>query len=166
MDNIKQLVKNEKKQTWDLDTNNTNMLPGNRNRIRYRKMCHADNERCEKTNNGRNRSAKSGKNQNAWREGNFQALENIVSGHHQTIWDGRKTIKGHIRRTAKLLETKLSGKNLIKDVNTCAVPFVRFSGSFLMWTMKLITIRPYIKKLHWQIWFGLVRFGFIAHQPL
>ena len=34
----------------------------------------------------------------------------------------------------KLLETKLSGRNLIKGINTWAVPFVRYSGPFLKWT--------------------------------
>ena len=36
--------------------------------------------------------------------------------------------------TKKLLETKLSGKNLIKGTDICAVPFVRYSGLFLKWT--------------------------------
>ena len=42
--------------------------------------------------------------------------------------------KEHIRRTRKLLETKLSSRNLIKGINTWAVPLVRYSGPFLKWT--------------------------------
>ena len=45
-----------------------------------------------------------------------------------TIW------KEYLRRTRKLLETKLSSRNLIKGMNTWAVPLVRYSGPFLKWT--------------------------------
>ena len=44
------------------------------------------------------------------------------------------TRKEYLRRTRKLLETKLSGRNLIKGINTWAVPLVRYSGPFLKWT--------------------------------
>ena len=37
-------------------------------------------------------------------------------------------------RTRKLLETKLSGRNLVKGINTWAVPLIRYSGPFLKWT--------------------------------
>ena len=37
-------------------------------------------------------------------------------------------------RIRKLLETKLSSRNLIKWLNTWAVPLVRYSGPFLKWT--------------------------------
>ena len=39
-----------------------------------------------------------------------------------------KTRKEYLRRTRKLLETKLSCRNLIKGINTWAVPLVRYSG--------------------------------------
>ena len=39
--------------------------------------------------------------------------------------------KEYLRRTRKLLETKLSCRNLIKGINTWAVPLVRYSGPFL-----------------------------------
>ena len=42
--------------------------------------------------------------------------------------------KEYLRRTRKLLETKLSSRNLIKGINTWAVPLVRYSGHFLKWT--------------------------------
>ena len=38
------------------------------------------------------------------------------------------TRKEYLRRTRKLLETKLSSRNLIKGINTWAVPLVRYSG--------------------------------------
>ena len=44
-----------------------------------------------------------------------------------------KIQKGYCR-TRKLLETKLNCRNLIKRMNTCAVPLVRYSGPFLKWT--------------------------------
>ena len=42
--------------------------------------------------------------------------------------------KEYLRRTRKLLETKLSSRNLIKGINSWAVPIVRYSGPFLKWT--------------------------------
>ena len=45
-----------------------------------------------------------------------------------------KISKEYLRRTSKLLETKLSSRNLIKGINTWAVPLIRYSGPFLKWT--------------------------------
>ena len=45
-----------------------------------------------------------------------------------------KIKKDYLRRTRKLPETKLSSGNLIKGINTWAVPLVRYSGLFLKWT--------------------------------
>ena len=45
-----------------------------------------------------------------------------------------KIRKEYLRRTRKLLKTKLSSRNLIKGINSWAVPLVRYSGSFLKWT--------------------------------
>ena len=42
--------------------------------------------------------------------------------------------KEYLRRTRKLLETKLSSRNLIKGINIWAVFLVRYSGTFLEWT--------------------------------
>ena len=39
--------------------------------------------------------------------------------------------KEYLRRMRKLLETKLSCRNLIKGIYTSAVPLVRYSGPFL-----------------------------------
>ena len=39
----------------------------------------------------------------------------------------------YLRRTRKLLKTKLSCRNLIKGINTWAVSLVRYSGPFLKW---------------------------------
>ena len=45
-----------------------------------------------------------------------------------------KIQKEYLRRTRKLLDTKLNSRNLIKGINTLAVPLVRYSGPFLKWT--------------------------------
>ena len=42
--------------------------------------------------------------------------------------------KEYLRRTRKLLETKLSSRNLIKGINNWAVLLVRYSGPFPKWT--------------------------------
>ena len=42
-----------------------------------------------------------------------------------------KIRKEYLRRTRKVLETELSSRNLIKGINTWAVPHVRYSGPFL-----------------------------------
>ena len=43
-------------------------------------------------------------------------------------------MKEYLRRIRKLLETKLSSRNLIKAKNTWVVPLVRYSGPFLKWS--------------------------------
>ena len=43
-----------------------------------------------------------------------------------------KIQKEYLRRTRKLLETKLSSKNLIKGINIWAVPLIRYSDQ--KWT--------------------------------
>ena len=45
-----------------------------------------------------------------------------------------KIRREYLRRTRKLLETKVYCRNLINGINTWAVPLVRYSGSFLKWT--------------------------------
>ena len=45
-----------------------------------------------------------------------------------------KIQKEYLSRTRKLLETKFNSRNLIKGINTWAVPLIRYSGPFLKWT--------------------------------
>ena len=45
-----------------------------------------------------------------------------------------KIQKEYLRRTRKLLETKLYNRNLIKGINTWVLPLVRYSGPFLKWS--------------------------------
>ena len=59
-----------------------------------------------------------------------------------------KIQKEYLWRTRKLLDTKLSSRNLIKGINTWAVPLVRYSGPFLKWTRdELKQIDQRIRKL-------------------
>ena len=59
-----------------------------------------------------------------------------------------KIQKEYLRRTRKLLETKLNCKNLIKGINTWAVSLVRYSGPFLKWTRdELIQMDQRTRKL-------------------
>ena len=45
-----------------------------------------------------------------------------------------KIQKEYLRRNRKLLETKLSSRNLNKGINTWAVPLIKYPGPFLKWT--------------------------------
>ena len=45
-----------------------------------------------------------------------------------------KIQKEYLRRIRKLLETKLSNRNLIKGINTWAISLVTYAGPFLKWT--------------------------------
>ena len=53
---------------------------------------------------------------------------------HIHIVDYKVLMEKYLRRTRKLLQTKLSCRNLIKGINTCAVLQVRYLGPFLKWT--------------------------------
>ena len=44
-----------------------------------------------------------------------------------------KIKKIYLKRTRKLLGTKLYSRNFIKGINNWAVPLVRYSGPFLKW---------------------------------
>ena len=59
-----------------------------------------------------------------------------------------KIQKEYLRGTRKLLETKLFSRNLIKGINTWAVPLVRYSRPFIKWTRdKLKQIDQRTRKL-------------------
>ena len=45
-----------------------------------------------------------------------------------------KIQKEYLRKTRNLLETKVNRRNLIKGINTWAVPLVIYLGPFLKWT--------------------------------
>ena len=123
-------------------------------------MCHAHYEKWEKINNRWNRTTKSRKNQNVWREGKLEVLRNIGSGYHQASEYKRKKKKDekkkkkekrkeYYRRTRKLLhQTKLFRRKFIKGINTKTVSLVRYAEPFLEWTKeKLRQMNQTAKKL-------------------
>ena len=63
-------------------------------------------------------------------EKKLRVFGSIRKGHHQISKDEGKIKKKYPRRTRKLREIKLCSRNL----NTSAIPFVRFLGLFLKWT--------------------------------
>ena len=67
--------------------------------IWHRKMCHRNNETRKTKNDGRNRTTKSRKNQNTWREKNLYILKNIEIWLHLTSGDERRIYKQYLRRT-------------------------------------------------------------------
>ena len=85
------------------------------------------------TNN--NNDNNNNNNNNAWRKlklhifGYFGGWLSIKQVHMKD-----KIRKEYLRRTRKLLETKLSSRNLIKGINTWAISLVRYSVTFLNWT--------------------------------
>ena len=68
-------------------------------------------------------------NTNTWGYWNLTPSNNME-------WKKKKLKKQYLRRAIKLLETKLYSRNIVKVINTCAVPFVKYSGLFLKWTRK------------------------------
>ena len=95
-------------------------------------MCNGNNEKRETTHDGRNSTTKPRKNQIARRKGNL--IGNIGRGYDQTRGDLKKIEKEYLRRTRKLLETKLYCRNLLREINARGVPLVRYSGPFSKWT--------------------------------
>ena len=54
------------------------MSNNNNNKFCYGKMCHADNEKWEKRNSERNRTAKSRKHKDTWIERKLQVLRKLL----------------------------------------------------------------------------------------
>ena len=115
-------------------------------------MRYASYEKRETISDGRNRIAKSRKNLNARRKENVQILGHLWSWHHQTSEYERKKLE-YLRRTRKLLETKLNKRNLIKGINTWVVTLVRYSGPSQNGPEKNLNkctreqVRPYIPEM-------------------
>ena len=113
MNDIKLFEKNEKK-IGDSNTNNKNIQSGYWNGILHRKMHQDNNEKLKKTNNRRNRTAKSRKNQ---------------------IGDETNNNKRVSKTNKKTSKNQLSSRILIKGINTWAV-----SEPFLKWTREKLQI--------------------------
>ena len=57
-----------------------------------------------------------------------------------------KIKKEYLIKARKLLETKLNRRNLVKGINTWAVPLVRYSRPFLKWTRELKQMDQWTRK--------------------
>ena len=113
-------------------------------------MCHACNEMwqtMEWNNQLKTRLERSQKNET------YKYLGILEADIIKQVEMKDKIQKEYLRRTRKLQETKLSSRNLIKGINTWAIPLVRYSGPFLKWTRdelkqmdqrtrKLMTMHP------------------------
>ena len=78
-------------------------------------LCHAVNEKWENRNNGKNKSAKSEKHQNAYRKGKLQVLMNSINERHKTNRDERRRKKEE-NRTSEEKERKRSSAFLYTSV--------------------------------------------------
>ena len=88
-------------------------------------MCHVCNEKWQTTSNWQNGTTKSREKET------YKYLGILDADIIKQVQMKDKIQKEYLRRTRKLHETKLSGRNLIKRINTWAVPLVRYSGPFL-----------------------------------
>ena len=61
----------------------------------------------------------------------YKCLEILEADTIKPVDMKEKIKKEYLRRTRKLIETKLYSRNFIKIINTWAIPLVRYSGSFL-----------------------------------
>ena len=64
----------------------------------------------------------------------YKYIGNLEADTIKQVEMKNKIQREYLSKTRKLLETELSSRNLIKGINTWAVPFVRHSGPFLKWT--------------------------------
>ena len=94
-------------------------------------MCLAKKERRKMTNGGRNRTTRSRKIRMLGVKETYKYLGILEVDTIKHAEMKEKDEKKYLRRTRKLLESKLYGRNLIKGINTWAVPFIRNSGPFL-----------------------------------
>ena len=102
-----------------------------RKTIKMRSACH---EKWQTTSNWRNRTTKSRQDPNVRRNETYKYLGILVADTIKQVEMKNIIKKEYLRRTRKLLETKLNSRNLIKGINTWTVLLVRYSGPFLKWT--------------------------------
>ena len=108
-----------------------------RNQSRYRdgiwhwKMHLARKEKWQTTHKRRSRTTKSSSLQNARRKGNLQILGDIENWHHQTNEMKEKMKEEYLRKSRKLLETKLYARNPVKRINNLGCPSRKILGTLL-----------------------------------
>ena len=93
-------------------------------------MRHANNEKQETTHDGGNQIKKKLEQSEEMKPINMGILEADTI---QQVEMKENFKKEYLRRTRKLLVTKLYCRNLIKGINVRAVSLVKYSGPFLKW---------------------------------
>ena len=89
-------------------------------------MCHARHEKWQTAYDWRNGTTKSRKENETDKYMEADTIKQVQMKD--------RIRKEYLRRTRKLPETKLSSRNLIKGLNSFALPLVKYSGPFLKWT--------------------------------
>ena len=131
MDDIKLFAKNEKELETLIHT--VGIYSQGWDGIWFWKMRPARHEKWQTTSNWRNRATKSRQDQNTRRKRDLQYLGILEADTIKQVEMKNQIRKEYLRRTRKLLYTKLNSRNLIKGINTWAVPRVRYSRPFLKW---------------------------------
>ena len=130
MDDIKLFAKNEK-ELETLNTHMENIQSGHRDGIWHRIMMKSGRrhmtEGMELPNQEKIRTLE---------EKNHRYLGTLEVDTTKQAEMKEKTKKEYLRKTRKLLEINLYSRNLIKEINTSAVPLVKYSGPFLKLTKK------------------------------
>ena len=98
-------------------------------------MRKARNEKRKTTQNGRNRTTKSRKIRLLGEQETYKYLEILEADNIKQVQMKEKVKKEYLRRTRKLLETKLSSKNLIKEMKNRALALISYSGPFFKWNI-------------------------------
>ena len=118
-------------------------------------MYHASNEKWQIIHDGKSQTTKS-------REKNtYKYLGILEANTIKQVEMKEKIKKEYLRRTRKLLETKLYCRNFVKGINSWAVPLVWYSELFLKWTReelkqmdqrtrKLMTMHKALHPWCWQ----------------
>ena len=97
-------------------------------------MCHVSNEKWQMTHNGRSQKKNQVVIRTLRKKETYKSLGILKADTIKQQEMKEKIRKEYLRRARKLLETKLYSRNLVKMINTWAVPLVRYSGPFLKWT--------------------------------
>ena len=129
VDDIKLFSKNEKEME-NSHTHSWNIQSGHRDGIWHRKMGHAHHGKWQTTYDWRNGTTKSRQRNKL----NQQILGDLGGWHHQTSANERHDPKRISQEKEKTTRGKTLHRNLIKGINTWAVPLVRYCGPFLKWT--------------------------------
>ena len=91
-------------------------------------MHHANNENWETTPDGGKELPNQEKIRTPREEETYKYMGILETDSIKQVEMKEKIKKEYLRRTRKLLETKLYSRNLIKGINIKALPLVRYSG--------------------------------------